>query len=150
MNPAVTHVENQGDVHIAVTGVLQHPVKLLPVRHVEAVVVESGMKRIVGGLCLPGCNESCPGRPVHDRLTEVSGSLAAGNGDAQPVDLQPMETIEAVLNGVVVTKAYEPVCRGSVEEKMLSSSLPDEVPWVSGIDTEQAALFRFNGAECSA
>ena len=54
-----------------IAGKAQHAVKLLPVRQIEAGVVEAGMERIVGGLRLPGGDEGCPGLPVHDRLTEI-------------------------------------------------------------------------------
>src|SRR5579872_6602899 len=147
MNLAVAHVEDQRDVHVAIAGELQHAVKLLPVRQIEAVIVEAGMERVVRALCRPGCNERRPGWSDHDRLAEEGGCLSAGDGHTQPIDLEPMEAIEGVLNGVVVAKAYQPIRRGSVEEVMLTGSLPDEVPRVLGIDGDEAALLSFDGAE---
>jgi hypothetical protein len=70
MNLAVAHVENYRDVHVAIAGELQHAIKLLPVRQIEAVIVEAGMERVVRVFCRPGCNERRPSFSNHDRLAE--------------------------------------------------------------------------------
>src|SRR5579871_1918678 len=147
MNLAVAHVEDHRDVHVAIARKLQHAIELLPIRQIEPVVVEAWVKRVVRALCRPGCNERRPGLSDHDRLAKKGGGLPAGEGHTQPVDFEPVQPIDAVLNGVVITKADQPIRGGSVEEVVLPGSLPDEVPWVLGIYREEAALLCFDGAE---
>src|SRR5581483_243237 len=76
MGPAVVHVEDERDDHVALTGEAQRPLQLLPMRHVKAAEVETGVKRIFRLLRGPGSEEHRPVLPYHDRFAEKPVSAA--------------------------------------------------------------------------
>ena len=47
MNPAVSHVKDEGNDHVPLAGELEHPIKPLPIGKVVACVVEAGVEGIV-------------------------------------------------------------------------------------------------------
>ena len=149
MDAAVIHIENQRDDHVAIARKAQHAVEFLPVRHIEAAVVETGMKGVIGILSRPGGDERRPGWPGHHGFAKECHCLAPCDGHAKPIDFQAMKAIDTVFNDVVVAPAHQPISSRSVEEVVLASSLPDEVPGIIRVGAKYSALVRLDGLEGS-
>src|SRR6185503_1316177 len=60
-----------------------------------------------------------------------------------------MKPLKAVLDDSLIAPAHQPVRCGSVKKEVLSSSFPNEVPRVFGVDAEQTAFLAIDCLESS-
>ena len=73
----------------------------------------------------------------------------ARNQNAHPVDLQAVQTFDAVVDVPIVTPPHEPEGGGPVEKVVFSRPLPNEMPRVLRVDADGAAAVTVRRAECS-
>ena len=137
-------------IHVALAGKLEHAFELLPIGHIESGVVEIRMPGVFRMRRWPCGDEAGPVLVDHDRLAEHGDCLAAGDRHAHAVDLEPVKTVDGVLNHAIIAPAHQPVRSGAVEEEVLPGALPDEVPGILRVDAEQPAAVRFCSRECAA
>src|SRR5262245_20850188 len=74
--------------------------------------------------------------PIYeDRLAEEPVGPSRDR-NANPIDLQAMQSLEARVDHAVVSPAEQPKRGRSVEEIVLSSSFPNEMPRMLGIESD--------------
>src|SRR5947209_1535857 len=81
--------------------------------------------------------------PKHDRLS-IENVCSSRNGHEDTVDPQTMQSFEAVIYDMMILPTDQPVGCRSVEEIVLPSALPDEMPWILRIDSDWAAPMCIN------
>src|ERR1017187_7493168 len=106
------------------------------------------MRKISAVLRRPGRNVDIPSRAIHYGFA-ISGAGSSGKRHAHPVHLQSGKSIDAVLNGPLVTPAHQPVSGCAVEEIMLTRSFPDKMPGIGRVDAEWTSQMLLCGCECS-
>ena len=65
------------------------------------------------------------------------------------VYFESIKTIDGVLNHMIVAPAHKPVCSCAIKEVVFAGAGPYEVPWVLGIDGDDAAAMGVCRLECS-
>src|SRR6185437_7889878 len=149
MDLVVVHIEDQRNDHVAVAGKSKSPFEFPPVVHVKAGIVEAGMIEIVGFHRRPRRRKYGEVAAVHHRLA-VKQIGSTGDGHPHSVDLQLVQTFDAVVDHAVIAPSDQPVCGGQSEEIMLASSFSDEVPGILEIAANRAAPSAIVGVEDAA
>src|SRR5439155_2528867 len=145
-NLAVVHVEHERDDHVPVAREPLGAVEFLPISHVKARVIETRMVDVSRQLRRPR-------REIHGELIAdhyrlaVKRVRAARYRHPQAIDLQPVQTLQAVVYDPILLPSHQPVSRGSVEEVMFPGALPDEVPGVLGVHADGPAPAAVIGVE---
>ena len=145
--PATVDVEDDRDDHVQLAGVAQQAVVLLPVRHVETRHVKARILDARWTCGDPGVQQE---RELVRRIHVLRPGLpvfhAAHDHNSDTIDLQPVQPVQALANGLVVP-AHQPIGGRAVPEVMLTRPSPDEVPGVLAIDSHQPAATGIAGRE---
>ncbi len=92
--------------------------------HVEGAHIFSG---------LPGPDEWSPIRPSHDRFAVIHIG-PAGNRNPQAIDFQPVKSLNARLNDLLIAPAHQPIGGCPIEKIMFAGAFPHKVPAMLRID----------------
>src|SRR5207253_146004 len=132
--------------HVALSRETQHALPFLPVGNIKAPKVDF---RVVETLRRLGDPRAKGHREIgagHDRLAPED-VRRAGEQHAHSVDLKPMQALDGVVDGPLITPAHQPEGGGAVEKIVLACPLPNEVPGVLGINPDRASPVAVRGPE---
>src|SRR5690349_22728218 len=94
-----------------------------------------------------------PRRHIHREILSKNDRLSiehvrsSGNRHANTVDLQAVQSFQAVIYDTVVLPANQPVSCRSVEKIVFTRALPYEVPRILRIDSDRTAPVSINCAK---
>src|SRR2546428_12547859 len=140
-------IEHHRDDHVSFPGIPEHALELLPVGDIESRVVEVWTRGVVRAHGDPRVEVRTELLVRDDRLAPKTGRWAAAQKDPHPIDLEPVQPINAVANDLYGLPAHEQKSRCSVEEIMLARTFPDKMPGIVLVHPKDAAALASLGHE---
>ena len=144
------HVENDRDDQVLFASVPEQALVFSPVRQVEARGVEAWVVDAVGPRSRPGVDQEGEVRIVrHGWFVPLNAAFDArrDDGDAEPVDLEARQPVDALANDLFVTPADEVIGRRGVPEEVLAGAFPDEVERMRAVHPDGAFPFALTRGE---